>query len=602
MKARFVRPVGWVAAALRHCPAVVAAAALFVLAWMINNEARDLRFGKTFHPGVAYAQATEGVAHQQYLGLVANPVNQVPGSAFYRSDLDTLRFRVGALETWDGTNFVKVGLPGIVVAGTGAGAIQAAIDAVPSTGGTVYVPAGTYTECGITLKSNLVLFGAGWGAITAGQNNGGTVIQCSTGDIFDIAGTLENVIVTDLAAVSNAGGGHIFNFNNQLVSKVELVGLRLEQKNTGKSIVSATGTAGHGFFGNWIHKGDFAYQDGNTVPAINISTETVNQVVLEDFRITQLTKLLASTYAIHIESVNAGGAALACTVRQITGEQNRGGLVRFVSVSFSSIEGVGEYDLAQVPDNPLIHITKGASAPKSENNRLVNLFMTNGNITTPDVLVEGDGATPKVTATTLMGSRVGFFKGGLTASGPLVEIGNTVTTYVNTRRIVLANTQNQIAWLTSDTAPSASIAFDNGRPGNFDGSWRILRNGSYIGGINTSGSWVWGGTEAAPNATLPTTGLPTFQGLPQDGPGLKHVRLASCTTGVNQFDTCSTTWTFTTAFPDINYTANCTIKASAGVPVVLSVFNRLAGSFQIQIGAWTAAAASGDLHCVAIHD
>ena len=58
-------------------------------------------------PSPALAQATENVAHQQYLGLVADPANLVKGSTFYRSDLDTLRFRTGALQTWDGSAWVE---------------------------------------------------------------------------------------------------------------------------------------------------------------------------------------------------------------------------------------------------------------------------------------------------------------------------------------------------------------------------------------------------------------------------------------------------------------------------------------------------------------
>jgi len=49
------------------------------------------------------AQRVENVAHQKYLGLVADPVTAGKGSAFYRSDLDTLRVRASDLELWDGT-------------------------------------------------------------------------------------------------------------------------------------------------------------------------------------------------------------------------------------------------------------------------------------------------------------------------------------------------------------------------------------------------------------------------------------------------------------------------------------------------------------------
>ena len=56
-----------------------------------------------FASASARAQKSENVAHQQYLGLVADPANLVKGSTFYRSDLDTLRVRAGDVQFWDGS-------------------------------------------------------------------------------------------------------------------------------------------------------------------------------------------------------------------------------------------------------------------------------------------------------------------------------------------------------------------------------------------------------------------------------------------------------------------------------------------------------------------
>jgi len=60
----------------------------------------------------AAAQKTENVAHQQYLGLVADPANLVKGSTFYRSDLDTLRVRAGDVQFWDGSAWTSFPRPG----------------------------------------------------------------------------------------------------------------------------------------------------------------------------------------------------------------------------------------------------------------------------------------------------------------------------------------------------------------------------------------------------------------------------------------------------------------------------------------------------------
>ncbi|MBI4461757.1 MAG: hypothetical protein HY653_02520, partial [Acidobacteria bacterium] len=128
-------------AARLGCPAAALAAALNQVGQTLLSVHRRkalllLLLALALWPGPAIPQAVpaENVAHLSFQSLIADPSNLASGSCFYRSDLDQLRCQVGAIVTVFST-------------------IQAAIDKIPSTGGTVLIPAGTYTECGITLKS-----------------------------------------------------------------------------------------------------------------------------------------------------------------------------------------------------------------------------------------------------------------------------------------------------------------------------------------------------------------------------------------------------------------------------------------------------------------
>ncbi|KKL68135.1 hypothetical protein LCGC14_2128000, partial [marine sediment metagenome] len=96
--------------------------------------------------------------------------------------------------------------------------------------------------------------------------------------------------------------------------------------------------------------------------------------------------------------------------------------------------------------------------------------------------------------------------------------------------------------------------------------------------------------------------LQLASGVLKDGGGFKHARIASGTTAASLHATASATWTFTTAFADANYTLTATIDNPTGIPIVAHTDNKVAGSIDIIIMAGSAAAASGTLNCIAIHD
>lgn len=92
-------------------------------------------------------------------------------------------------------------------------------------------------------------------------------------------------------------------------------------------------------------------------------------------------------------------------------------------------------------------------------------------------------------------------------------------------------------------------------------------------------------------------------GVGPDGGGFKHKRFgASCTTGAAIGSTCTTTYSWTTAFADTSYTPVCWGQAGSNFPILyMSTFT--ASGVTITVAAMTAAAAQfGSVECIAAHD
>jgi hypothetical protein len=93
-------------------------------------------------------------------------------------------------------------------------------------------------------------------------------------------------------------------------------------------------------------------------------------------------------------------------------------------------------------------------------------------------------------------------------------------------------------------------------------------------------------------------------GISSDGPGFKHKRVTGCTTGAVLGNNCETTVTWTTAFPDANYTPVCNLlgPATLGHLGAISTSAIAAASVKVQTVTDTAAAITGTINCIAVHD
>lgn len=267
--------------------------------------------------------------------------------------------------------------------------IQKMIDGLSPNGGLVQLPPGVLeTRRPIVLRPGVHLRGHGRGASDHG--GAGTVIENDSSDMFSLDPSdhgLSAVVVESLAVRAGKHAGHIFNFQGAAVSRSEFRDILLVQGNPAKSVLTADPHAG--FFGNWLHDFEFTYATANTVPAIDLASETINHVAIERFRATGPPNE-SHAYAIRIESLNPAAPALNNLIRQGTFETPTGGAIELLSVSGTIVEQVGIYDLDRSPGDAIVKI--GASRRggyPSKGNIITGLFSTAGTETHQDLAIIG---------------------------------------------------------------------------------------------------------------------------------------------------------------------------------------------------------------------
>ena len=86
------------------------------------------------------------------------------------------------------------------------------------------------------------------------------------------------------------------------------------------------------------------------------------------------------------------------------------------------------------------------------------------------------------------------------------------------------------------------------------------------------------------------------------GSGVKHVRVASCSTGAGAASTCTTTVSWGSNFADTSYTAVCSIDTPTGTPYVLNNGTKTISGLSVVIANLTAIVSSGTINCIAFHD
>jgi len=99
-------------------------------------------------------------------------------------------------------------------------------------------------------------------------------------------------------------------------------------------------------------------------------------------------------------------------------------------------------------------------------------------------------------------------------------------------------------------------------------------------------------------------GLSVSAAVRPDDSGLKHKRFgATCATAASAGATCTSTFAWTTALADANYTPLCWGVAPTGSPILSLSTVQIAASVTVQVQAATASASSfAGVYCEAMHD
>lgn len=218
-----------------------------------------------------------------------------------------------------------------------------------------------------------------------------------------------------------------------------------------------------------------------------------------------------------------------------------------------------------------------------------NVADTTGMITT------AGGITFQTTSQTLPGTLTNDTAGGLLFTS-------------NAGKSIQFNNSNGHLFLNG---PGAVVGFAGATSGSTFLQGPAVGVGNTLGLPNVNDTLVARTTtDTLTNKTLtsPTITSPTINGGISQGSGVKHQRFgASCTTGAAIGAACNTTYTWTSAFADANYSVVCTGDSRAGgalgIPVVINTNSTGASTFLLSIAAFSAAAAQFPaVDCIAFHD
>lgn len=131
---------------------------------------------------------------------------------------------------------------------------------------------------------------------------------------------------------------------------------------------------------------------------------------------------------------------------------------------------------------------------------------------------------------------------------------------------------------------------------------RPLADASGFHFTNQAASTTWLDMNSS-GVSIPSLDLTLGKGVGADGGGFKHKRFgASCTTGTTAGNSCTTAYTWTTAFADTSYTVSCNGVNAVNGPV-WDVETKTAAGFTFRVYTIVALASSyGEVDCIAVHD
>jgi hypothetical protein len=245
-------------------------------------------------------------------------------------------------------------------------AFQAAVTALPSTGGIIYVPDGTYVVQGLTLKNGVSIRGNGFSS----------KLLTKSGDMISITTAIQNINLNDLYLESSTSGGHIINVSGTgalYLSKFENV--QFGQFINGKSVLIVRG----GMIDTLFLRCDSQHTLTATVPTFDLVTVT-NDLACNTWQRCRFTN--TGNYAIWLE--NAGSDGSYCydnTISDCNFEVCNGGAVKLLSCMNTLLSQCANHDLTTTTKD-LFYIGKsptGVGLP-SRLNTLIHVSRRGGTL------------------------------------------------------------------------------------------------------------------------------------------------------------------------------------------------------------------------------
>lgn len=279
-----------------------------------------------------------------------------------------------------------------------AAACQAAIDAMPAAGGTLYIPLGTYTfSAPVRLRTGVHVEGSGRQA---------TRVIARAGAFVWSGQSLHDVVVEHLRV--DCSGGHVFSSpDGSSIYMTSFRHLYLVQSSSNYSVFSHLSVADYDKV--IVEDCDLYRSATATVPGWHIvnSAAAANEGIWRDLRVNSAG--CTSTPFFWVENTSSANYAYDHVFSNVTGENNPGGLIRALSVRNLRVEHVVDWDttVPYAADHIYVGKSTAAGAIASKNVVVIGCGRRSGSVGSTKDLGIQPGGVQRVDVISLHTSGVG---------------------------------------------------------------------------------------------------------------------------------------------------------------------------------------------------
>jgi hypothetical protein len=555
---------------------------LFTLTLAANTAGQPVTFIGTVAPAIITFQITEDGGGAHTFSWPSNMIGAAPIDT-------TANHTTSQTFIWNGTTIMPIGpgftsaanvlLPGpvssinnVLYVGTALyPTIAKALAAVPSAGASIIVAPSGYRE---TFNSHYDLGNGTTNAVILMMNND-VILTCN---------------VTD--------GSYCFKVHEAS----GIVGVRSEVVNvnrSGGSVISLASTL-------------------NVVNVIQTGEDPQGSLTLSDFTIDNVNNGAVSGAFVNLLDLNDSSIIQHIKAAYIP----HMGL--HISATVGGVKSIGPLNIdncyfdgvSKTGARPLVIESDGSGATNQVN--VIGGFYINAGSSLADIEINGGGNTQGALQQILISGAYTQQSAPSTAvTGIKIIDAAGVTIQTSSFQVTDATTGHTgISITQSGAGRTHSISVQNFRldsGGGNIGLNNLITGKTVLNAVGTGNipGYIYGGSAGTQTPSnyifddLPEdlTKISIATGVAADGGGYKHKRFgATCTTGSTAGNSCTTAYTWTTAFADSSYTVSCNGVNAVNGPV-WDVESKTAAGFTFRVYTIVALASSyGEVDCIAVHD